>query len=115
MPTYSRVVLSGSPNAGRVIPVGTTSTLIHDAIASPGLDEIYLWASNVTNADATLTVEFGGVVSPGDHLVDSLVIPANSAPIAIAEGQTLAGGLRISALSDTLNAINISGLVNRSQ
>ena len=116
--TYSPLLLSGSTN-GRNIPVaatGTPGTLLHTCVAgSAAWDEVYLWAANVTGTAATLTVEYGGVTDPGDHLVKAYSIPANSAPIPIATGQRMNGGLVIRAFSGTASAINITGNVNRIQ
>lgn len=117
MASYSRVLLSGSPASGREIPVaavGTPGTLIHTAVAgATSFDEIYLWASNVTAAAATLTIEWGGVVDPGDHMCKALSIPANSPPIPIVTGLSLNGTLVVCAFSGTASAINIGGHVNR--
>lgn len=116
MPTYSRQHLSGSTN-GKPIPVAATATpgtLIHTAIAGTvGFDEVYLWVTNVTGATATLTLEWGGVTDPGDHLCKSYSIPANSAPVLIASGQTINNGVVIRAFSGTASALNITGKVNR--
>jgi hypothetical protein len=116
MATYSRILLSGSTN-GRVIPVAATATpgtAIHSAVAgTASFDELYLWASNITAADATLTIEWGGVTDPGDHIVKALEIPANSPPIPIVTGQVLNNGLLVKAFSGTASAINIGGFVNR--
>lgn len=116
MATYSRVLLSGSTN-GRVIPVvatATPGTTIHTAIAgTSSYDELYLWASNVTGSAATLTIEFGGVTDPGDHITKQVSIPANSAPIPIVTGQNLQNSLVVKAFSGTASAINVSGYVNR--
>lgn len=118
MPTYSRQLLSGSTN-GREIPVvapATPGTLLHTALAgTTGFDELYLWVSNVSGTAATLTLEWGGVTDPGDHMVKAYSIPANSAPIPIATGQCLQNGLAVRAFSGTANALNISGYVNRIQ
>lgn len=118
MATYSRILLSGS-TSGRVIPVaatGTPGTLVHTAIAGAvSFDEVYLWATNVTAAPATLTIEWGGVTAPGDHMVTTLSLPANSPPFPIATGQVLNNGLVVRAFSGTASAINISGYVNRIQ
>ena len=116
MATYSRLVLSGSTN-GREIPVAATATpgtLIHTAVTgTASFDELYLWASNVTAAAATLTMEWGGVTDPGDHLVKALSIPANSPPIPLATGQILQNALVTRAFSGTASAINLGGYVNR--
>ena len=92
MATYSRQLLSGSTNGRNVIVVATATagTLIHTAIAgTTSFDEIYAWAANVTAAAATLTLEWGGITDPGDHLVKAISIPANSPPIPIATWQVL--------------------------
>lgn len=118
MASYSRQLLSGSTN-GRVIPVAATATpgtLIHTALSgTAGFDEVYLWVSNVTSAAATLTVEFGGVTDPGDHIVKQFSIPANSPPVPIVTGQVLQNGLVVRAFSGTTSALNISGYCNRLQ
>jgi hypothetical protein len=114
MPVYSGSVLSGSTN-GRPIPVAaiaTPGTSIHTAGAT-GFDEVYLWASNVTTAAATLTIEWGGTSNPGDHLINSYTVPANSVPIPIALGQRVAGGVLVRAFSNVASAINITGYVNQ--
>ena len=115
---YSRQLLSGTPASGRVIPVvavATPGTLIHLAVAGaiPNADELYLWASNVTGANALLTIEWGGVLDPGDHIVKQFLIPANSPPIPIVTGEIINGALNVRAFSSVASAINISGYVNR--
>lgn len=118
MAVYSRALLSGS-TSGLPIPVAATATpgtLIHTAVAgAASFDEVYIWATNVTGAAATLTVEWGGVTDPGSHLVKAYSIAANSAPVPIAVGQVLNGGLIIRAFSGTASAINITGFVTRIQ
>lgn len=118
MASYSRQLLSGSTN-GRVIPIAATATpgtLIHTALAgTAGFDEVYLWVSNVTSAAATLTVEYGGVTDPGDHIVKQFSIPANSPPIPIITGQVLQNGLAVRAFSGTASALVASGFANRIQ
>jgi len=116
MAVYSGAVLSGSTN-GRPIPVvavATPGTAIHQAGAS-GLDEVYLWATNVTGVAATLTIEFGGVADPGDHIVKAYSIPANSLPIPIVLGQRISGSVAIKAFSGTASAINVTGYANLSR
>ncbi len=116
MASYSRTLLSGSTN-GRVIPVvatATAGTLIHTAIAgTTSFDEVYLWVSNASAAAATLTIEWGGVTDPGDHMTKALSIPANSPPIPIVTGQVLNNALVVRAFSGTTAVLNISGFCNR--
>lgn len=116
MPTFTRVVLSGSTNGlpVPVVAVATAGTLIHTVTnVATASDEVYLWVSNVTAAPATLTIEWGGVTDPGSHLCKALSIAANSAPILVANGIALAGGLVIRAFSGTASALNITGYANR--
>lgn len=116
MTTFSRILLSGS-TSGRAIPVvatATAGTLIHTAVTgATAWDEVYIWVSNVTGAAATLTIEWGGVTDPGDHIVKAVSVPANSAPVPLLLGQVLNGGLIVRAFSGTASALNITGYVNR--
>ena len=115
MATYSKELLSGTPADGRVIPVAATATpgTLIDTAHATSKDEEYLWASNVTAVDATLTLEWGGVTDPGDHMVKALVIPAKSPPIPIVTGVPLTNSKVVRAFSGTASAINISGYKNR--
>ena len=118
MTTFTRTHLSAS-TSGRPIPVAATATpgtLLHTAISgSSGFDEVYLWASNVTSSAATLTIEWGGVVDPGDHICKAVSIPANSGPTLVVAGEVINGGLAVRAFSGTASAINVTGYVNRIQ
>lgn len=116
MPSYSRVLLSGSTD-GKPIKVAATSTpgtAVHTAISgSTGFDEVYLWATNTDSSAVALTVEFGGTTDP-DHLVcKALSLPANSAPIPILTGQVLNNAAPIKAFAASANKIVLTGYVNR--
>jgi hypothetical protein len=109
-------VLSGSTNGLPIIVVATATagTLIHTAVAgTSGFDAIWLFASNVTAAPATLTIEWGGVAAPGSHLVNTYYLSPNSPPVPIAVGQRLMNGLIVRAFSGTASAINITGWYTR--
>jgi hypothetical protein len=116
MATFTRILLSGSVS-GQVIALTQTATpgnLIHTAVTGSGAyDEIFLYATNVTAAPVTLTIEWGDVVIPGSHIVHTTTIPAYSLPIPVITGQTMNGGLVIRAFCSSAGAINISGLANR--
>ena len=116
MAVFTGAPLSGSTN-GRPIPVvavATAGTLIHTAVAgTSAFDELFMWASNVTATPATLTVEFGGVADPGDHLINAYSIAANSGAIPVSLGQRVQGAVAIRAFSGTASAINITGYYNR--
>jgi hypothetical protein len=119
----TKIILSGSVN-GRMIPVAavaTPGTLIHTAISTvigpSTIDELHLWAVNVTGLAATVTIQWGGVAAPADHLTTAFIIAANSAPVKLADGFPLvsvSGTTNIvRAFSGIANAINIVGYVNR--
>jgi hypothetical protein len=74
---------------------------------------VTLYATNVTTSVATITLEWGGVTDPGDHLVKALAIQPNSSPVMIAAGVPIQNGLLVKAFSGTASAINITGKVTR--
>lgn len=118
MATFTEILLSGSTN-GLPIPVAATATpgtLIHTAVTgTSAIDEVYIYASNVTSAAATLTIEFGGVTDPANHIVKALSVPANSSRVLVVQGSPINNALVVRAFSGTASAINITGYVNRIQ
>ena len=115
MAKFSKILLSGSVN-GKLIAVAALAspgTLIHQAVEGvDALDEIHLWIANVTGSAATLTIEWGGL-NTADLITKSTNIAANSAPAVVISGLILQNSLRIRAYSDTANALNLYGYVNR--
>lgn len=113
---FTGAPLSGSTN-GRPIPVAATSTpgtLIHTAGAGTnGFDEVWIYVTNVTGSAATVTIEWGGVSDPGDHIVKAYSVAANSAPVPVVPGQRLNNGLEVRAFSGTGSALNITGGYDR--
>lgn len=116
MATFSAQLLSGSTN-GRAVKVAATATagtLIHTAVTgTTSFDEIYLWVTNTSASSVNLTVEWGGVLSPDDLIVEALPIPGDSGPIPILCGQRLQNALVVRAFASTANVLLISGMVNR--
>jgi hypothetical protein len=116
MAVYSRRLLSGS-TSGRPIKVAataTTGTLLHTAVAgADSFDEVYLWVANTDTSDVTLTIEWGGVTDPDDHMTKAVTIPAKSPPIPIATGQSINGGLVVRAFASSANKLTVTGHVNR--
>jgi hypothetical protein len=114
MAVMTREYLSAS-TTGRVIPVtavATPGTTIHTAAAT-GKDCLFLEAFNVTAAPHTLTIEWGGVLAPGDHAPSAYTIPANSGPYPISNGMPIGNSLVVKAFADLASAINIRGYVDR--
>lgn len=114
----SKVKLSGS-TAGKgilVVATSTVGTTIHVTSNSATVyDEIWLWAVNPYTADILLTVEYGGVTSPGNII--TVTIPFKQGLVLVAPGLSLfdagGGALTVSAFGATASQVTIFGYVNR--
>ena len=117
MATFSKLLLSASTSGKPIVVAGTTagaSTTIHTAVSgATSFDEVWLWASNVTAAAVSLTVQWGGVTDPDNAAFKGFVIPANSSMYPVVTGLVLNGGLLVKAYGSTTAAINITGYVNQ--
>lgn len=115
MATYSKQLLSGSTNGKgiKVAATATAGTLIHTAVSGTSSeDEIWLYAHNTSAAAVKLTLEWGGVASPDDHI--EVNIGAEGAGlILVAPGILLQNGLVVRAFAASANVLNIFGYVNR--
>jgi len=116
MATFSKTILSGSTD-GRPILVAATSspgTTIHTgSTTSATLHEVWLYASNSTGVQRTLTVQWGGTTSPNDSI--TLFLPAQSGLTVVAPGLLIKGNataLIIRAFADSASQISITGFVN---
>jgi hypothetical protein len=115
MATYSKQLLSGSTNGKgiKVVATATAGTLIHTAVTgTSSLDEIWLYAHNTSSAAVKLTLEYGGVAAPDDH-IEINIGAEGTGLILIAPGILLQNGLVVRAFAATANVINIFGYVNR--
>lgn len=115
MPTFTKILLSGSLN-GRNIPIASTSSLlptpIHTAVTgSTAIDEIWLWANNVSGSSLSMSIMFGGSSSTADN-VWSNIAPQDSSVLVI-PGWCLQNGLVVQAYSQASGSINLNGFVNR--
>jgi hypothetical protein len=112
MATFSKVVLSGGTSGANILVAATATagTLIHTANAT-ALDEVWLFAQNNHTADVVLTIEFGGVSSPKDLVIQT--IPTKSGMVSVIPGICLTGSLVVRAFAATTNVISIAGYVNR--
>lgn len=111
MTTYK--LLSGSTNGKpiKVVATATAGTLIHTAINNTtSVDIIRLVAHNSSGSDVSLTIEWGGVADPGDLIVKTIKIPANtSVPVVV--NAPLNNGLVVRAFASSANVITITGEV----
>ena len=107
MPSYNKILLSGS-TSGRGVSITQTATAgdtVHTAIATAdGIDEVWMWASNIHTADVLITVEFGGVTPAGDNT--PYTVPFNDGGHLIIPGWTITGGLLVKVFADTTAVIN---------
>jgi hypothetical protein len=118
MATFTKLHLSGSIG-GQPIPVGANSdpgTIIHTTeTSSSTLDEVWIYANNNDVSDAILNIAFGGVVDP-DNIIE-ISIAAGAGLVLVIPGLTLSGdgtaGRQVQAFSQSQQAINITGYVNR--
>lgn len=116
--TISKIKLSGSTD-GRGIKIAATATagtLLHTAVSgTTSYDELWLWVVNSqasgTAATVKLTVEFGGVSSPDDHI--EYFVPAEDGLYLLVPGLPIQNGVVVRAFAATTNVLIAHGYVNR--
>jgi len=117
MASYTRRHLSGSTDGQPINVTGTatgSANTIHTSVSgSTSFDELYLWVSNLSASDCTLTIEWGSATDPGGLLMKSVVVPANCPPTPFAFGHTLNNAKVAKAFAQTTAVLNITGFVNR--
>lgn len=117
MATFSKTILSGSTDGKgiKVAQTATAGTTIHTGSSTATtLDEIWLYAVNTSASDVKLTVEWGGVASPDDHI--EYTVKAENGLYLIAAGLLIKGNatpLVVRAFAATANVIVVHGYVNR--
>jgi hypothetical protein len=114
MATYTKVLLSGSTSGTPTTVVQTTGTgdLIHTAIAgTSSLDEIWLYANNISTSPVLLTIQYGGTTSP--QYVKPITLAPQAGDVLIIAGLLLQDTLLVRAIAATASVITISGYVNR--
>jgi len=117
MATFTKTILSASTD-GRAIKVAATATAgttVHTGSATATtIDEVWLYAQNTSATSVKLTVEWGGVSAPDDHI--EITIPPESGLTLVAPGLVLRGNatpLVVRAFAATTNVITIHGYVNQ--
>lgn len=117
MATFSKLVLSGSTDgkAIKVAATATAGTTIHTGSSTATtLDEVWIYAVNTSASNVKLTVEWGGVASPDDHI--EYTVPAENGLYLVIPGLILKGNatpLIVRAFAATANVITLTGYVNR--
>ena len=116
MATFSKTILSGSTDGKqiKVAATATAGTTIHTGSTTPAtLHEVWLYAVNTSASDVKLTIEWGGVASPDDHI--EYTVKAENGLYLIVPGLIIKGNataLVVRAFAATTNVICISGYVN---
>jgi hypothetical protein len=116
MATFSKSILSGSTDGKqiKVAATATAGTLIHTGPTNTAhLHEIWLYAVNTSASDVKLTVEYGGVASPDDHI--EYTVKAENGLYLIVPGLLIKGNataLVVRAFAATANVICVSGYVH---
>ena len=108
-------MLSGSTNGKgiKVAATATAGTTIHTAVAGgSSFDEVWLYAHNTSASAVKLTLEWGGVAAPDDH-IEINIGAEGTGLILISPGLLINNGLVIKAFAGSANVINIFGYVNR--
>jgi hypothetical protein len=117
MATFSKTILSGSTDGKGILvaQTATAGTTIHTGSSTATtLDEIWLYAVNTSASDVKLTIEWGGVTAPNDHI--EYTVKAENGLYLVAAGLLIKGNatpLVVRAFAGTANVIAIHGYVNR--
>jgi hypothetical protein len=118
MATYSKKFLSQSVNgkAVNISATGVPGTLIHQTQNSGSIDEMWLYASNNSDADITFRLMYGGSGISLDSIyygtVDAYAGTTLLVPGLLLEG-TGSTGCSIYGYSNVASGINIFGYANR--
>jgi hypothetical protein len=118
MATFSKEILSGSTDGKGILVAATATagTLIHTGSSTAStLDEIWIYAQNTSVSTCKLTLEWGGVSAPSDHIEVNVV--GESGLLLVASGLLIKGNassaLIVRAFAAVTNVITIHGFVNR--
>jgi hypothetical protein len=118
MPTFTKVLLSGSTQGKpiKVAATASTGTTVHATGTSATIiDEVWLYAYNSSTGPVALTVEFGGTTAPDQNI--KIDIPATSGLTLVVPGLILVGtgaaANNVTAFAGTADVVTVSGYVNR--
>lgn len=114
MATFTKQALSGSTNGKQILVTVTTvgaAQTIHTAVAgTSSFDEIWLYAYNDATVPETLTILWGGVSEPADHIV--ITLQAQAGRVLVVDGKILQNTLIVKAYASIASKITIDGFVN---
>ena len=108
------MIPSGS-TSGRcilVVAVATPGTLLHTAVAgADDMDEVYIYVSNADTVERDVTLELGGVTSPGDTITKT--IQPLDGELLMVPGRRFNGGVVLRAFGSAASVLTASLTVNR--
>lgn len=117
MATFAKQVLSGSTDGKGILVAATATagTTIHTGSStSTVIDEVWLYAVNTSASTVKLTIEYGGVSAPADHI--EFNVPAESGLYLIVPALLIKGNatpLVVRAFAATTNVVVVHGYINR--
>ena len=113
MASITKEFLSGSTN-GRPIKIAATATAgttLHTAPAgTTSKDEVTVYFANTDTVERSVTVEFGGVTAPDDHM--RFLVPPGESILGI-PGIPINNTLVVKAFAAAANVVTAWGYVNR--
>jgi hypothetical protein len=112
MATFTKIPLSASTDGRGVLVVATATagTLLHTGHASDE-DECWLYGYNSHTAPIILTIEWGGVSDPADHITSTLAFDVGV--VEIIPGLVITNSLAIRGYASVASKVSIFGFCNR--
>tara|TARA_Y100000310_G_scaffold345703_1_gene468514 strand:+ start:3832 stop:4197 length:366 start_codon:yes stop_codon:yes gene_type:complete len=119
MPTFSKIILSGSTDGEGIAVTATTAsqgTTIHTAVtgAAESIDEIYIYAYSAVTTIATLSLAIGPTTATGSRLSYTVTADDLSGLHLVYPGIPLRNAKVVKAYATTADVFNLFGFANRS-
>ena len=117
MATFTKGLLSGTiATEGQAYAVGTSDTIFHNGPSvATSIDEIWVYATNASAADAVLSIGWGGTPAGLDKLI-KLTIPKQAGYKLVIPGLILKGNsdaaLGVQCSSSIASGVRLTGYVN---
>ena len=118
MATFTKGLLSATAaDDGQAFPVVSSHDTVHTGPSlATSYDEIWIYASNASASDVTLTIGWGEEPSTNDDLEIVMNVTAKTGYHMLIPGLILKGNastaLVVTAYASATNAVNLTGYVN---
>jgi len=100
------VAITGTDSAGETTIFTSTST-------TNTCDEVYMYVSNSSATDGTVTVAIGSTANTGDLVCKDLAVAANESMLIVIPGLRIDNGVTIKAYKDSSSTLNAHLAINR--